>query len=70
MSDQDKQRTYQPGVDINLITVSYVLDRLDKAGSDHTTVLETGEYKMIEKLINSLNTPAGEKAGKTLLKDI
>ncbi len=69
MADQNKQRTYQPGVDINKLSVNYVTERLDKMGSDHITVESSESLGKIEEIASDI-TGGQMKRGEVLLKDI
>jgi len=48
---EDKELAYQPAVDVDKITVKFVIDRLEQRGSMNIPVIKSGE---LDKLSNSL----------------
>jgi membrane protein len=65
-----RENGYQPGIDINLIDIKFVLDRLDAIGKDRIAVNETESWlrmdNMHEELIDSMKV----SPSNVLLKDI
>lgn len=65
-----RENGYQPGIDINIVDIKFVLDRLDAVGSDKVTINETEDWLRLanvhEELIKSMKTSSSNK----LLKDI
>jgi len=68
--EQDKQRTYQPGIDINILTVGYVFNRLENIGIDHNTVLKSKEYNNALKILSSFEKLMIESDQNILIKDL
>jgi membrane protein len=70
LHDQDKQRTYQPGMDINMLTVGFVLNRLENIGTDHSTVLKSREYNKVLTMLSKFDKLMMEADQNILLKDL
>jgi len=70
MTESPRENGYQPAIDINVIDIKYVLDRLDAVGSDNITVNESEAWLRLasvhEELINSMK----ESESNVLLKDL
>jgi membrane protein len=52
-SDAEKEATFQPATDIQRITISFVTERLDHAGSNELPVTSTNELKTISDLLKT-----------------
>jgi membrane protein len=70
VGDKDKQRIYQPGLDINQMSVSYVIDRLEKKGTEQTTVLKGDEYNKVLNILGEYNKLLDKAGADILVKDI
>jgi membrane protein len=70
VSDQDKERTYQPGIDINVLTVGFVLNRLENMGTDHSTVLKSREYNRVISMLTHFDKLINEADQNIAIKDI
>lgn len=66
----EKEEAYQPAVDINLITISYVLNALDHAGADKILAIASTEKDQIKKILNDFDIAIQNSKGTMLLKDI
>lgn len=69
-SDNQKDRTYQPAVDINKITVEYIYNQLEMVGSDQMIVLESEELNRITKIHEHILHSIRESPSNILIKDI
>jgi membrane protein len=70
LADQDKLRAYQPGMDINIMSVGFVLSRLDKKGTEHTTVLRDEAYEKVLEMLGSFEKGMIESPENVLIKDL
>jgi membrane protein len=61
---------YHPGCDINLMTIKYVLDKLDENGSGDIPVVETKELNKISDSLKSFGKLIEGSKNNLLLKDI
>ncbi len=62
--------TYQPAVDINLLSIKYVIDKLEGRGSDSIPVVGTEELERIRDSLQSFNRILEKSQENLLLKDI
>jgi len=69
VTDDPRERGYLPALDINKITISYVLERWQERGSHHLRLPEVREYRQIEKVLEKYDQAAEISFGKKLLKD-
>ncbi len=69
-ADNPKDRSYQPSVDINKISVEYIYNQLEKVGGDQMVVTETDELNKITKIHEHLLHSFRESPSNILLKDI
>ncbi len=70
ITESPRENGYQPAIDVNIIDIKFVLDRLDAVGTDHLTVNESESWLRLanvhEELINSMKG----STSNVLLKDI
>jgi membrane protein len=69
-SDNSKERSYLPAVDINMITVDYIYEQLELVGGDHLIVNESDELGRITKIHEHLLHSMRESPSNILVKDI
>jgi len=69
-SDNPKERSYQPSVDINRITVAYVYNRLEMTGGDQLFVTESDNLNRITRIHEHILHSIRESPSNILLKDI
>lgn len=69
-SDDDRVPAYIPAIDINQITIEYLLNKIDLCGSEDFKIDTTEEFKDEWNMILELRKDLLEKEGKTLIKDI
>ena len=66
LTDNQRERVYQPAEDINNLSVSYVLSKIDTGGSQDVPVLKNAEYKKIISVLNDFEMKI-EKSGSNIL---
>ncbi|MEX0986391.1 MAG: YihY/virulence factor BrkB family protein [Bacteroidales bacterium] len=69
-SDSAKERSYQPALDINKITVDLLYTRLEKLGGDQMIVTESDKLDKIAKIHEHLMNAMRESPSNVLIKDI
>ncbi len=69
-SDNTKDRTYQPAVDINKISVHYIYTQMERVGSDHLVVTESETLSKIARIHEHLLHAVKESPSNVLVKDI
>ena len=69
--DETEDRyVYQPATDINRMTLSFVLDKMDSSGSIHKIVVNNADYKKIDVALNRFETMIASSETNILLRDI
>lgn len=65
-----KEWFYQPAIDINKLSVSYVINRLDNKGSEHMVFLRSADYDKINALLEKYDELAEQSESNILVKDL
>ncbi|HZM14162.1 MAG TPA: YihY/virulence factor BrkB family protein [Bacteroidales bacterium] len=68
--ETDDRYVYQPATDINRMTLSFVLDKMDNSGSIHKIVVNNADYKKIDMALNKFETMIASSETNILLRDI
>ncbi len=68
--NEHKERLFQPSMDINRITVSYVFSCLDKRDSAHTIAIKSKEYDRIISMLDKFDRLIVKSDSNILIKDI
>jgi membrane protein len=63
------QRFYQPAMDINSITVSLVLSRLDMKGEGKTIVIKSREFEKVTSMLAKFDKMVSKSDSNILIKD-
>jgi len=67
---EQKQRLYQPALDINKLTVSFVLSRLDKKGMEHTFTVKSKEYDRVIGILEKYEKLMAKSNSNILIRDL
>lgn len=70
ITETDKRIAYQPAFDINQMSISKVIDALEKNGSDNIPVLEDDSFKRLEMIMSDYRKTMSDFNQETLLKDL
>jgi membrane protein len=65
-----KEREYQPAMDINKLTVSYVLTKLDKKGIAPKGFIKTRDFEKIESILSKFDKLVAKSESNILIKDL
>lgn len=68
--ETDDRYVYQPATDINRMTLSFLLDKMDSSGSIHKIVVNNADYKKIDMALNKFETMIASSETNILLRDI
>jgi membrane protein len=68
--NEHEERLYQPAMDINKLSVSFVLGRLDKKGSEHQIFVKTREYDRITSMLDKFDKLVAKSDSNILVKDL
>ncbi len=68
--NEEKERLYQPALDVNRLTVSFVLSRLDKKGIEQIMVIRNKDYEKIISMLEKFDNLIAKSDANILIKDI
>ncbi|MCU0366083.1 MAG: YihY/virulence factor BrkB family protein [Bacteroidales bacterium] len=69
--DENSDRyVYQPATDVNKMTLSFVVDKLENSGSTHKNVINNADYKKIDSAVTKLEALMASSETNMLLRDI
>jgi membrane protein len=67
---EQKERSYQPALDIYKLSVSYVLSKLDRKGLDQKIVIKNDEYNRVASILDKFEKLATKSDSNILIKDL
>ncbi|MEN6385864.1 MAG: YhjD/YihY/BrkB family envelope integrity protein [Phycisphaerales bacterium] len=67
---KEREYAYQPAVDVDKITVKYVIDRLEHHGTSDAPVVMTQELKELSQSMNQFSEAIEKSPGNVLLKSL
>jgi membrane protein len=67
---EQKEGLYQPALDINKLTVSFVLSRLDRKGTEHKIVIKNDEYDKVVSMLDKFEKLASKSDSNILIRDL
>lgn len=68
--NEQKQRLYQPALDINKLTVSFVFNHLDKKGNEHIMASKTRDYEKVVSILDKFDKLIAKSDSNILIKDL
>lgn len=68
--DSEERYIYQPGTDINKMTLSFLLEKLETSGSMHKIVVNNAEYRKIDAALTKFETLIASSEANILLRDL
>ena len=68
--EEHEERLYQPAMDVSLLSVSYILNKLDRKGSDQQVFLESAEYNAMTAMLEDFEKMIDESESNILIKDL
>jgi membrane protein len=68
--NEHKERLYQPALDINRLSVSYVLSQLDKRGISEVVVSKTKDYNKVLSILEKFDRQITKSDANILIKDL
>lgn len=68
--NDDKERLYQPAMDIKRLSVSFVLSRLDKKGTEQRMVIKNKEYDTVISMLEKFDKLMTKSDANILIKDL
>jgi membrane protein len=70
ITDDSKERHFQPGLDVNLLTVSYVISKLDRIGVEQHSVVKSREMEKVNEILTKFEKGMAKSDHNILIKDI
>lgn len=70
IGDDQKTIYYQPAVDVNILSIQYIIQKLEKLGSEDITYANSTELGNISESMNELSTLMKGSLSNRLLKDL
>jgi membrane protein len=67
---EQKESLYQPALDINKLTVSYVISRIDRKGADQKIVVRNKEYNRVVAMLEKFEKLASKSNSNMLIRDL
>ena len=68
--NENKERLYQPALDISRLTVSYVLSTLDKKGVEHRMIVKNKDYDKVIAMLEKFDRLISKSNSNILIKDL
>jgi membrane protein len=68
--NEQKERLYQPSLDINRLSVSFVLSRLDKKGINQRMVIKNKEYDRVIRMLEKFDKLIAKSDQNILIRDL
>lgn len=68
--NEHKERLYQPALDINKLSVSYVLTKLDRKGTEHQIFVKGKEYNNVVELLDKFDRMVAKSGSNILVRDL
>jgi len=68
--EDEQERLYQPAMDINKLTVSFVFSRLDKKGTGQTMVVQNKDYERVISMLDKFEKLIAKSDYNILIKDL
>jgi membrane protein len=70
INKNEQEHFYQPAMDINKLTVSFVFSRLDKKGTGQTMVIKNKEYERVISMLKKFDKLIAKSDSNILIKDL
>ena len=68
--NDNSEQVFQPALDINKLTISYVFSRMDREGHSQITISKNVDYGRIVSLLEKFDTMIDQSGNNILVKDL
>jgi membrane protein len=68
--DADERYAYQPATDINRMTLSFIIEKIESSGSIHKIVINNADYRKIDSALTKFESLIASSEMNILLRDI
>jgi membrane protein len=69
-NEEHERYVYQPATDVNKMTLSFVLDRIETSGSLHKVVINNADYRKIDAALTKFENLIASSEVNILLRDL
>lgn len=69
-TEKTRERAYQPALDIHQISLSFVIQRLESAGTPHFTLSKNKDYQRITEVLETFEESVRQSPSNILMKDL
>lgn len=69
-NEENEKYVYQPGTDINKMTLSFVLEKIESSGSLHKIVINNSDYRKIDAALTKFEDMVASSEENVLLRNI
>ncbi len=69
-NEEQEKYVYQPATDINRMTLSFVLEKLESSGSLHKIVINNADYRKIDTALTRFESLVASSEANILLRDL
>ncbi len=69
-NEETERNVYQPATDINKMTLSFVLEKIETSGSLHKVVINNADYRKIDSALTKFENLIASSEVNVLLRDI
>jgi membrane protein len=66
----EKERLFQPAIDINSVSVSLVMSRLDRKGKDQAILIKNREFERVNTMLTKFDKLIAKSDSNILIKDL
>jgi len=70
ITDYSKERHFQPGMDVNILTVSYVISKLDRVGLEQKSIIKSREMERMNEILVKFEKSMAKSNHNILIRDI
>ena len=68
--EEHHERLFQPAMDVNKMTVSFVLSKLERKGSDQQLFNQNGEYDKMTGMLDEFEALIAASESNILINDL
>lgn len=69
-NEEQEKYVYQPATDINRMTLSFVLEKLESSGSQHKIVINNSDYRKIDTALTRFENLVASSEENILIRDL
>lgn len=70
IQEEGTEQRYQPAIDINKITISYVFSRMDRKGASQISISRNEDYEKVTSLLEKFDRMIAKSGSNLLIKDL